>query len=263
MRSLRAIWRLCALAALTSGTVLLLLLVRALGWLAPRLADRLERRASRSWARALAWILGLRVRFEGAPPSGRYLLIANHLSYMDVVTLMCVVDARFLSKAEVAGWPLIGPVARFAGTLFVDRTRRTDLPRVIGEIDRSLAAGRGVAFFPEGTSTAGFEVLPFRPSLFEVAARGELEVACAALHYQTPAHEPPAEWSVCWWGDAGFLEHFWPLLGLSRYEAVVSFSEARLWNADRKQLAEEAHAEVVRLFRPVCSEDPARRVDPA
>jgi 1-acyl-sn-glycerol-3-phosphate acyltransferase len=154
-------------------------------------------------------------------------------------------------------------VARFAGTLFVDRTRRTDLPRVIAEIDRSLTSGRGVAFFPEGTSTAGFEVLPFRPSLFEVAARGELEVACAALHYQTPEHEPPAEWSVCWWGDAGFLEHFWPLLGLSRYEARVSFSESRLWHADRKQLAEAAHAEVTRLFRPVCAEDPARRTPSA
>jgi 1-acyl-sn-glycerol-3-phosphate acyltransferase len=259
MRSLRAIWRLAALSVLTGATVLLMVGLRALGWIAPKMADRLERRAARRWARTLAWVLGLSVRCDGTPPSGRYLLIANHLSYMDILTLMCVVDARFLSKAEVADWPLIGPVARFAGTLFVDRTRRTDLPRVIDEIDRSLGSGRGVAFFPEGTSTAGFEVLPFRPSLFEVASRGRLEVACAALHYRTAPGDPPAEWSVCWWGDAGFLEHFWPLLRLSRYEAEVRFSDARLWSADRKQLAEEARSEVLRLFRPVCDEDPSLR----
>ncbi len=257
MRALRAAMRAMALAACTALTVVGLLLSRLLEVIAPQVADRFERWVARRWARSSAWILGLRISLEGQPPAGRYLLVSNHLSYIDIVTLMNVLDARFLSKAEVASWPLIGPVTRLARTLFVDRTRRADLPRVIAEIESVLEGGRSVVFFPEGTSSAGYEVLPFKASLFEAAARGGLEIACATLHYATPDHEPPAELSVCWWGDTSFGAHILPLLGLSRFEAQVRFSETRLAGTDRKQLANDAREEVLRLFRPVCDEDPA------
>lgn len=256
MRTLRAGVRLISLTLFTAFMVCVVATTRLAGKFAPRFGDRQERRAARGWARGMARILGLSVRHAGQPPQGRYLLISNHLSYIDILALMNVVDARFLSKAEVANWPGIGPVARFAGTLFVDRTRRTDLPRVIGEIEQVLASGRGVVFFPEGTSSSGFEVLPFKASLFEVAARGGLEVACATLRYETPDHERPAEWSVCWWGEMGFTPHFWQLLGLTSYEAQLRFSEARLSNSDRKLLAEEAREEVLRIFQPVCEVEP-------
>lgn len=253
IRALRAGARALALTAVTLGAVALVSMARlARPLLGATRARRAERRVARSWARATAAILGLRIQVLGTPPEGRYLLVSNHLSYVDIIVLMNAVDACFLSKAEVAHWPLIGPVARFAGTLFVDRTRRTDLPRVLAEIESTLDGGRGVVFFPEGTSSPGCELLPFKPSLFEVAARGDLEVACCALHYATPAEERPAEWSVCWWGDMGFGEHIVPLLGLSAIQAEVRFGARRVRGEDRKALCEEARAEVLRVFRPTC-----------
>lgn len=246
-RHARAALRLTAVTAWTSATVLRVALLRLLH------RTEAERAAARTWARGMCRLLGVHVRVEGVPPSGRYLLVCNHLSYVDVVVLMSALDATLLSKAEVGAWPVIGALARFGGTLFVDRTRRTDLPRVLGEIERVLAGGHGVVFFPEGTSSAGYEVLPFKASLFEVAARGGIDLACAALHYATAPGDPPACWSVCWWGDMGFGSHLWPLLGLERVDATLRFGAARVHGDDRKQLSDAARAEVLRLFEPVCA----------
>ncbi|HIG10053.1 MAG TPA: 1-acyl-sn-glycerol-3-phosphate acyltransferase [Planctomycetes bacterium] len=256
MGMLRALARLCALAALTGWAVATILCSRLFARLAPKRMDQLERRTTRCWARGISRAFGMTVSTDGSPPRGRYILISNHLSYMDVLALMSVVDARFLSRADVVDWPLVGPVVRFAGTLFVDRTRRGDLPRVLSEIDAVLAGGRGVVFFPEGTSSPGFRVLPFKPSLFEAAARGGFEVACASLHYRTPPNATPAEWSVCWWGDMDFAPHIFALLKIPRYEVRVRFSDQRFSHSDRKQLATAAREEVLRLFEPVCNADP-------
>jgi hypothetical protein len=96
--------------------------------------------------------------------------------------------------------------------------------------------------------------MPFKPSLFEVAARGELEVTTACLRYVCPPGEPAAQWSVCWWGDMPFAAHFLGLLRLSGFEAELTFGEERLRDTDRKRLALRAERAVRGAFRPVCVE---------
>jgi len=210
--------------------------------------DRILRRGSRLLAR----VLGLRVHVEGSPPRGRFLLVSNHLSYLDVPALMSVLDARFLSKSEVASWPLLGPVTRFVGTIFVDRTRRTDLPRVIDEIESTLDEGRGVVFFPEGTSSPGARVLPFKASLFQVAAVGRFPVSCAAIRYRSFPGDRPAAYSLCWWGGMEFGGHFLSVLGMRGFEVFMTFSETRVRDEDRKRLAAAAQERVESVFTPTC-----------
>ena len=250
----RVALRVLGFTLLSLTGVVYLALLRCLALVVPAGSIRREDHAIRTWARGMCWLLGVRVRVEGTPPGGPFLLICNHLSYLDVVAIMSQVDARLLSKAEVASWPGLGFLARFGGTLFVDRTRRRDLPRVIGEIRAVLDKGRGVVFFPEGTSSPGLEVLPFKPSLFEVASAGGLEISTAALHYRTPGSERPAQWSVSWWGDMEFAPHLLGLLRLSRIDARLRFGARRVAGSDRKQLALDAREEVVALFEPLAEE---------
>lgn len=254
MTGLRVALRVLGVTAVSAAGVGYLASLRLVALAVPAGAVRREDRAIRAWARAMCGILGLHVEVEGAPPEGGFLLVCNHLSYLDVLAIMSQLDARLLSKAEVADWPALGFMARFGGTLFVDRTRRRDLPRVLGEIRGVLAEGRGVVFFPEGTSSPGLEVLPFKPSLFEVAVEGDLPIAVAALHYATPPGERPAQWSVSWWGDMDFLPHLLGMLRLPRVDARLRFGPRRVHGGDRKQLALDSREAVLTLFEPLARE---------
>jgi len=254
MSALRVARKLVAIAWVCGTSVLWMLGVRALRPGGREGRAQRENRVSRSWARRMCRVLGVRIRVEGPKPEPPFLLVSNHLSYVDVVVLMSQLDARLVSKAEVRSWPLLGALARLGGTLFIDRTKRRDIPRVLADIQATLARGHGVVFFPEGTSSAGLEVMPFKASLFEAAALGSLEIVPASLHYATPPDERPAQWSVAWWGDMDFAPHLLGLLRLSRIDAVLRLGTERLQDDDRKQLALAAHGEVASLFHPLCSE---------
>ena len=257
MGILRVIWRLPALVLAIGGHLVWLAGARtAARWRKEKDLHR-EMRLVKSCARMVGRIFGMRVNVEGPIPEGRFLLVLNHLSYVDVVLVLSVVNLRFLSKAEVASWPFVGLMTRMMGTLFVDRTRRADLPRVIIEIESTMDSGCGVAFFPEGTSSPGARVLPFKPSIFEVAASGGLELTCAAISYRTEPPAPPAELSVCWWGDMSFGLHLLRLMALPGFDARLVFGAEKVVARDRKVLAAEAREAVARLFTPVCSVDPS------
>lgn len=262
MSALRVGWKVIALATFTPSLVAALVAGKLLLGGSSRPGAAWENAALRTWARVSARILGVRIRVRGTRPEPPFLLVSNHLSYVDVLVYMGVLDARLLSKAEVRHWPMFGWMARQGGTLFVDRTRRRDLTRVIAEIRRALGLHRGVVFFPESTSTAGLDVWPFKPSLFEVAASEEMPVHTATLHYSTPGDQPAAEWTVCWWGEMDFFPHFLEFLKLRRVEAEVHFQEATHRGKDRKQLAAACEAAVREAFRPVSTElgpDPTGR----
>jgi 1-acyl-sn-glycerol-3-phosphate acyltransferase len=244
--------RLAALVAVTTPLYLGYALSRPLGCLSPRLGATLHRLFIGAWARGTLRVLGIRVRVQGERPAGPFFLVGNHLSYLDIPVLLATVDARFLAKAEVASWPVLGFLARTTGTLFVDRTRNRDLTRVNGEIQRVLRTGTGVVVFPEATSTKGEQVLPFKPSVFQVPVELGLPVTCAALSYAQTA--PGAEpWrTVCWWGDAPFGPHFYRFLKQARTEAIVTFGARIPPGPDRKELANAAHGALVAVFEPTC-----------
>jgi 1-acyl-sn-glycerol-3-phosphate acyltransferase len=254
MTALRVAWKLFALTVFTGSRIFLLLGARMIAPLFPRAHVRLEDRIARNWGRIAARILGVHVSCSGPLPQPPFLLVSNHLSYLDVLVYMGLLNARLLSKAEVKHWPIFGFLARLGGTLFVDRARRSDVPRVVAEIRKRLEAGRAVVFFPESTSGAGIEVMPFKASLFAVAAQGDFEVHTASLRYVSPPGHPPAQWSICWWGEMPFLPHLLRLTRLPRIEAQVRFETTTLRGNDRKQLAMAAEEAVRASFEPVSTE---------
>lgn len=190
------------------------------------------------WARFVAQTIGLRCRVDGHPPRGGGLLVTNHLSYVDVVVLAALSDATFVAKSEVAGWPILGPLCRFVGTVFIRRARGEAVTSALAEMEDALDRGRLVVLFPEGTSTDGQQVLPFRPALLEAARLTDRPIGWAALSYFTAPDLPPASRAVCWWGDMTLVDHLYRLVQLPAIRVHVTFGAMEpAAAADRKQLA--------------------------
>ncbi|HEY0385091.1 MAG TPA: lysophospholipid acyltransferase family protein, partial [Pyrinomonadaceae bacterium] len=205
----------------------------------------------RRWAQSVAFIAGMKISVQGAPPSPPFLLVSNHLSYMDIVALAAHVDCTFVAKSEVGNWPVIGLLCRSMRTIFINRKLRSDIPRALAAIRLALKQGSGIVLFAEGTSTAGAAVAPFKPSLLELAARSRMPVHCASLSYLTPTGAPPAASAVCWWGDMTFPGHLFRLLGLRSFEAELIFGAQPVQAADRKVLSHRLWAAVSAQFSPV------------
>ena len=197
---------------------------------APRSRRRFRERLFRATSRRLLALLRATVRVSGPPPEPPFLLATNHLSYVDILVLASRLPVRFVAKAEVRRWPLLGPICRGFGTIFIDRSDRRDIPRVLAEIERALGRGEGVILFPEGTSSSGESVLPFRSPLLALPARLGLPVHAAALRYDPP--------SVAWWGETSLAPHLLGLFHLERIEAGVDFAPEPVIDRDRKRLAE-------------------------
>ena len=195
--------------------------------------------------------LDVRVTATGVPAEG-VCLAANHISYLDILVLGAQAPLIFVAKREVGAWPVWGWFARAGGTCFVDRTRSTDVGRVADEMTRLLQTGHTVVLFAEGTSSDGAGVLPFKSSLLEPATRPGRPVAAVALHYGVAAgHSAGRE--VGYWGDMTLMPHLWNLLALPWIEARVGWGAAQPAGTDRKELARQLHAEVVRLKAPLAA----------
>jgi 1-acyl-sn-glycerol-3-phosphate acyltransferase len=245
----RACRRLVALAVITAGYYAYARVATgSLAAIAMKRAarDRHRHRLAllRAWSRVVIRLLNVRVQVHGELPSSAALVVSNHLSYLDVIVLGSVTPMAFVAKAEVARWPIVGALSRFVGTIFVDRTARSTLPRTTLALAQNLADDRRIVIFPEGTSTNGEAVLPFRPALLQPAVDAGLPIACAALRYDTPIGCTPASESVCWWGDMTFVDHIYRLMALPAIDANLAWSDRTLVAADRKTLAQLAHAQV-------------------
>lgn len=206
----------------------------------------------RVWAAGLLRVLGVRRRRRGRPPSQPYLMVSNHLSYLDILVLGAELGVVFVSKHDLASWPLLGHLSRVTGTIFIDRGRRRDAVRVLREIDAAIAARAGVLIFAEGTASRGEAVLPLRPALLQWAAERTHPVHAAVVRYAAPAADRPAADAVCWWGpDAPFLAHFVGMAALPFIEAEITYGEAPVTASSRTALAAALHEELTRLFVPV------------
>jgi len=184
------------------------------------------------------------------PKSG--LLVCNHLSYLDILLLASLTPVVFVSKHEVRHWPVLGRFSRMAGTIFVRRERRGDVARTSEEIRNVLRQGQLVVLFPEGTSSDGRQVLPFKSSLLEPATGSDHELFAGHIAYSIS--EGSVENDVCYWGDMTFFPHAVMLLAKPRVVASVHFNRVEAGNSSRKDLARQLHAEVVRLKTRCCTE---------
>ena len=148
------------------------------------------------------------------------------------------------AKTEVRGWPLLGWLTAQAGTVYVDRGGKPEsYPAVNAAMARAYRSGLPVLFFPEGTTTDGSEVLPFRRGLFHSVLRDAVEARTVALSYECSDREAKVADDVCWWGDDAFVPHLFRFLGLRGVRASVRFGDV-VEGADRFELSENAHAAV-------------------
>lgn len=244
----RAFLRILLLVSLTLVCYMALLLILPLRRLAPHWRTRLRNRVFRTWSRGFGRIVGMRVALRGTPPIGSFFLVTNHVSYMDIPLLAMFVDAAFVAKVDLRGWPFLGHAFHTAETIFIDRGRKRDVVRVMREIEAAHTRGLGVVVFPEGTSGNGEEILPFKPSLLESAAVRDLPVCWACITYRSPPGWPRARDTICWWGDTPFLPHFLEFVRLPWFEAVLEFGQETFHDPDRKLLAERLRTAMLERF---------------
>ena len=251
MKLLRATIRLIALCCVTGFYYLRWLAGASFFLTSPLRALSWRNQHFSNWARALARIMGLSIRVRNTPPAGPFLLIANHLSYVDIVVLGSQLNCAFVAKSEVARWPILGLLSASMNTIFVDRKSKRDLVRAMSTAKATLGHGLGLVVFAEGTSTGGGKPLPFKSSLLEFAARQRLPVHYASIEYQVAPHERPARESVCWWGAMTFPDHLFRLLQLSEFQARLTFGPEPIVNEDRRLLAAELWSAVSAQLSPV------------
>jgi len=189
-------------------------------------------------------VFGARVVSVGARPS-HGLMVCNHLSYVDIVALGALAPTVFVAKREVRDWPVFGWFARLAGTVFVNRESRSQVGQVAGQIETRLNDGALVVLFPEGTSSDGKTVLPFKSSLLEPATRLSQPLTTALIQYELPDGDVGEE--VCYWKDMTLVPHLINLLSKPSLCATVSFTPSKAAGPDRKQLARQLHAEVLQM----------------
>ena len=197
-------------------------------------------RASR---RALR-IFKLKPQVTGPVPSTG-LLVSNHLSYLDVLVFSAITPAVFVAKSEVKYWPVIGWLAKLGGTLFIDRKRRTDVGPLTEEIQTILNQGVLVVLFPEGTSSNGQNVLPFKSALLEPAVQQTHPLAVGCIGYALEEGDVSEE--ICYWRDMTFFPHMLNLLSKRAVRASVRFAPFEYSRTDRKELARQLRSEVLKL----------------
>ena len=180
--------------------------------------------------------LNITISVSGRPPS-RGILVSNHLGYLDILAIGYICPTLFVSKVEVRDWPVFGWFARSMGTLFVRRNSRLEVSELVQNMDRILTSGGLVTLFPEGTSTDGGEVLPFRSSLLQPALHHS-PVTVAAIHYDA--------WA-CYHGAASLLPHLMKVMASGGVAIRLNFAKINTTSTNRKELAVELHSEVVRL----------------
>lgn len=247
MRQVRATIRMILFAALTFGVYSI--------WIAGSIfipnKQFWRQSAFRLWARGFRSIAGMKIVVGGNPPRAPFLLVANHLSYIDIVAFRAIIETVFVAKKEIRHWFVAGKIISDMGTIFIDRNNRRDIPRTGKKIIEKLTEGEGVVLFPEGTSSKGEKVLTFNSSILEFAAAAELSVSYAALTYETLTRDPPASVAVCWWDDTPFIVHLWRFFELDECKAIINFGEETVKNTERKKLANDLQQRVSERFLPV------------
>jgi 1-acyl-sn-glycerol-3-phosphate acyltransferase len=205
--------------------------------------------------RMLCWLMGFKVRVEGAPATTTPILfVANHASYLDIPVLGSILPASFIAKADVASWPIIGFLARMQNTVFVER-RASKAAQQRDQLQQRLAKGHNLVLFAEGTSSDGLRVLPFKSSLFSIAESAmaansftiqPVSITCTELDGLplTRALRP----YYAWYGDMTLAGHLWNVLKFGHFTVEVTFHASIRPEdfSDRKALAQYCQSHVAR-----------------
>ncbi|MGW4536644.1 lysophospholipid acyltransferase family protein [Streptomyces chartreusis] len=228
------------LAALRIVAVLFLLVV---GCAAMPFGGRIPAGPVRRWCRWVVRAAGVRVRIAGpAAPEGGLLLVANHVSWLDIPLLAAVRPARMLAKSEIRGWPVAGRLTACSGALFIDRDRIRALPETVARIADALRAGQAVTVFPEGSTWCGRAQGSFRRAAFQAALDAGVPVQPVRLHYGLA--DGASGTAAAFVGDDSLLASVWRVVRARELIAEAEVMEPIVPGGrfDRRSLAEAAEA---------------------
>jgi len=242
MKTVRVAWKLVRLGAhLARG-------LWTVAFTFPRYTTAQKEKEIKDWALVLLRLIAIQLVVKGKPPEhGPVLLAANHISWLDMVVLMASCPNRFVAKAEVRHWPLVGTLSAATGTLFVTRESPRDAVRVVHQMSEFLKTGEVLTIFPEGTTSNGEQLLPFHANLFQAAISADTPTQPVALQF-VDAATGQGSLAPCYIGDDTLLQSVWRSLCAAPLCAVVSFGEPqRPLGRDRRTLARDTQAAVQAL----------------
>ena len=242
MRSIVACWKLLrAIAHVASGWW-------TIRFRFPTLTPGQRHACVQQWAARMLEVMGIQLVVRGEPPAaGPALLVCNHISWLDILAIHAARHVRFVSKAGVHRWPVIGALATGAGTLYIERENRRDALRVVHHMTQALRDGDLVAVFPEGTTSDGRGVLPFHANLLQAAIVSGAPVLPAALRFVDAASGVTSH-AARYIDDDNLVGSLWRTLTAPPLLAVVRFGEPQSPEGrDRRAWAQSLHADVVAL----------------
>lgn len=216
----------------------------------PRLSAAEREARVQVWARGMLERLGVELTVIGAPPrAGPVLLVSNHVSFLDILVLHAACYCRFVAKADVSRWPLIGTLATGAGTLYLRREARRDAMRMLHGMVEALGRGEVLALFPEGTTGDGSTVLPFHSGLIQAAISAGAPVQPAALKF-VEGHASAPSRSAAYIRDQSLVGSIWRALRARGLRAVVAFGAPQLPRGrDRRAWGRDLQAEVATMHQ--------------
>ncbi len=204
----------------------------------------------REWSLEVLRILGVDLVVQGdVPAQGPALMVANHVSWLDILVMNAAQPARFVSKADVKHWPLLGSLITGAGTLYIERENRRDAMRVVHHVAEHLQAEDLIAIFPEGTTGDGATLLPFHANLFQAAIAAEAPVLPVALGYRqagtSTRHPAPV-----YVGDTTLVASMWATVRAADVQAVVCYgTPQRAQGRDRRRWAQGVRATIGEMLK--------------
>ncbi len=221
----------------------------------PHLSQARQNRILKNWNRQLLTIFNIGILIEGQQPAqgrGGCLIVANHVSWLDIIVMNAIHPSRFIAKSEVRNWPVIGWLCRRCGTVFIERSLRQNASVVNRRISQLLQQDVSIALFPEGTTTDGKQVGHFHSALIQPAIDAGIRLLPMALRYQRKDGEP--ESAAAFIGDMTLAQSIWQILRCSGQNALVVFTPAlAAENANRRLLARTAHEAISHALQTVGS----------
>jgi 1-acyl-sn-glycerol-3-phosphate acyltransferase len=232
VRSLLACWRLlrATLHALHGLAVVL--------WFLPKHDEARRQARVQWWSQGLLRMLGVTLQVEGQFRAGAQLVVANHVSWLDIMAIHALYPkARFVSKADVQTWPVLGRLVDAGGTLYIHREKRRDAMRVVHQMAEALASGQVVAVFPEGTTADGHTLLPFHANLLQAAISTEVPIQPVALRYCDAQHQVSV--AAQFVGETTLAQSLWKVACAEQLVVKLRVLPAQgTSHADRRALAE-------------------------
>lgn len=213
----------------------------------PKLTQAQREARVQAWAHRMLGIIGVGLQVRGQPANGPLLMVANHISWLDILVIHATRHCRFVSKSDVKHWPLIGTLATGAGTLYIERDSRRDAMRVVHHMAERLRAGDVLAVFPEGTTSDGVALLPFHANLIQAAVSADAPVQPVALRFVDRA-TGQTSFAPIYIGDDSLVGSIWRTLTGPPLDAVVALGvPATSQGRNRRVWAVALRDEVIRL----------------